>query len=548
VAAKTRTVSVYLLRDDVKTATDALLSAPSELDQYQVAAIGKQTTLYVARTPSRPPEWAGLFDGATDRTLEVSRPSYSAVMFLIAEKRMFALTFGAGGRFMLRNGSYERNFGLHVARNLVDPEQIRAVQSRRFSGAALQVRRQSSRESDIYQLDMDTQRDMLTTLQGRIIDGESGTSLSGRDAVRFTDSIDIRRLRPICKQLLKASGSNAYKKRYPWADQFEQITREAEIAKLDTEALTLLLEGKLDRFDVYPAEMVDEAVVDYGLDAGATTTVMEPTRTLLGKLIERSDAKDPEQLGNVLRGRQITARNDEGIAVGRWSWWECLFYESRGAKSIDVLDRGAWLRVRKDFAEAVNSFAAALTPSGLSLPDAKRDDLEDDYNKRVAVERADIRLLDKKLVAPIPGESRIEICDLYSQRGHLVHVKRAKGGSSGFSHLFGQASVSCGLLAEEPAFAEAVREQIGSWGASVKQPPDTSEHPVVLAVMLAAESTGARAAGLPFFSKIFLRQAVQDIRRMGYPVHYDEIPAPVAVATGQRAGGPKPAPRRRRRP
>lgn len=67
-------------------------------------------------------------------------------------------------------------------------------------------------------------------------------------------------------------------------------------------------------------------------------------------------------------------------------------------------------------------------------------------------------------------------------------------------------------------------------------------------MMLAAESTGARAAGLPFFSKIFLRQAVQDIRRMGYPVHYDEIPAPVAVTTGQRAGGPKPASQRRRKP
>jgi uncharacterized protein (TIGR04141 family) len=543
--AKTRTVSVYLLQDEVKTPADALVSDPAELDQYEVPAIG--TTLYVARTPPRPPAWASLFDGATDRTLDVRRPSYSAVMFLGVERRMFALTFGAGGRFMLHDGAWERNFGLHAARNLVDPEQIRSVQSRRFSGAALQVRRQSSRESDIYQLDMDTQRDLLTTLQGTIIDAEPGKSITGRDAVRFTDHIDIRRLRQICKQLLKASRSNAYKKLYPWADQFEQITSEPEVAKLDTEVLTLLLEGKLDRFDVYPAEMVDESVVDYGLEASAITTIMEPTRTLLAKVIERSKAKDPDELSRVLRSRQITARNDEGIAVGRWSWWECLFYESSGGRGVDVLDRGVWLRVRRDFAAAVNGFASALTPSGLSLPDAKRTDLEDDYNKRVAAERADIRLLDKKLVAPIAGESRIEICDLYSRQGHLVHVKRAKGGSSGFSHLFGQASVSCRLLAEEPEFASAVRSQIGSWAASVEQPPDTSEHPVVLAVVLAAESTGRGAAGLPFFSKIFLQQAVQDIRRMGYRVHYDEIPAPVALTTGQRAGGPKAAPRRRRR-
>lgn len=29
-----------------------------------------------------------------------------------------------------------------------------------------------------------------------------------------------------------------------------------------------------------------------------------------------------------------------------------------------------------------------------------------------------------------------------------------------------------------------------------------------------------------------VRQAVQDIRRMGYPVHYDEIPAPVVSPPG----------------
>ena len=393
---------------------------------------------------------------------------------------------------------------------------------------------------------MDTQRDMLTTLHGTIIDGKGGKSVSGRDAARLTDNIDVKQLLRVCKDLLKASRATGYKQRFPWADQVEPITSETEIAKLDTDALTLLLEGKLDTFDLYPPEMVDEAAVDYGTDAGAKTTVMEPTRTLLKHKIERSGASNPEQLRKILDKQQITARNDEGVTVGRWSWWECLFHESHGRATTDVLDRGVWLRVRKDYADAINNFAAALEPSDLNLPDASRNDLEDAYNKRVARGRADIRLLDKKLIAPIPGESRIEICDLFCERGHLVHVKR-RTGSSGLSHLFGQALVSSQLLAEEPAFAAGMRTALGNWSRLVKDPPVRGEHRVVLAVILAGESSGRGAKALPFFSKIFLRQTVQGITRMGYTVHYDEIPAPLTVATGQRSGGPKPASRRRRK-
>lgn len=540
---KTWTVSVYLLRASVKEAADALIVDPGELDAYRLSSVSADAVLYVNVTPAIPPAWVALFDGITDRPLRLVRPGFAAVLILPTRGRLFALTFGQAGRFLLRPGSYERDFGLHAARNLVDPEQIRSVQSRRFTDTALQVRRQLARPADIIQLDMDLQRDLLTTLEGAVIEGAHGKRVRGADAVRFTDHLHAERLPEICGLLLHAAGASAYKQRYPWADLVAQVTDPQQAAALDETALGLLLEGKLECFDVYPPEMVEDAAVDFGINAN--TVVMEPTSKLLGRLIQRSGASNPEALARWLRGSHITARDDEGTTVGRWSWWECLYHERRDNDQIVVLDRGVWLRVRCDFGGIVNDFAAALEPSDLKLPDALRTDVEAAYNERVAAERADIRLLDRKLIAPIAGESRIEICDLFCNRGHLVHVKRRKGGSSGLSHLFAQALVSSQLLARTPQFATAMRGQLAGWADCVKDPPVRTEHPVVLGLLLAAESSGQGARALPFFSKVALRQNVQQIQGMGFPVFFDEIPAPLTITTGQRAGGPKLARRRR---
>jgi uncharacterized protein (TIGR04141 family) len=541
-SGKTWTVSVYLLRAGIRDAADALNVALDALDAYRLTSVDTEAVLYVSTTPPMPPAWVSLFNGITDRPLQLSRPAFAAVLLLPVRGRLFALTFGQAGRFLLRTGSYERDFGLHAARNLVDPEQIRSVQSRRFADTALQVRRQLARPADIIQLDMDVQQDLLTTLEGAVIEGSAGKRVRGADAVRFTDHLSVTRLPGICGTLLDAAGASDYKKRYPWADQVTHITDSLEAESLEKKVLSLLLEGEFHRFDVYPPEMVDDAVVDFGINSN--TTVMEPTSKLLGKLIERSGASQPEELANWLRSSHISARDDEGTIVGRWSWWECLYFESRDKEQTAVLDRGVWLRIRRDFAEIVNRFAAALEPSDLKLPSALRTDLEADYNERVPTERTDIRLLDRKLIAPIPGESRVEICDLFCDRGHLVHVKRRKGGSSGLSHLFAQALVSSQLLARAPQFATAMRDQLRDWAHCVREPPARAEHPVVLGVLLAAESSGQGARALPFFAKVALRQNVQHIQGMGFPVFFDEIPAPLTIATGQRAGGPKPARRR----
>lgn len=518
----TRTISIYLLRDHITDAGEALDADPSSLETHAVKGL-KDARLYVSRSPARPPKWVDMFAGSAEPPLNLKRPSYGAVLLLEAGARYFALTFGSG-RHLLAYRSYERNFGLRVALNLVDPDRVRSANSRTFVDSALQVSRQIAEPSDIAGLEVDVQRDLLTRLEGSITRKDLGKRVAGADAARLTRPMEVKQIRSICSGLYKVSKESTYKKRYGWIDWVKEVTNPDEEESLNNEALELLLEGAVDRFDIYPPEMVSEDVVEYGTKRD--TTVMEPTRELLKATIAHSGASDPESLAYYLQHRYIKALNEEGVEVKRWSWWDCLYYEHRGAVGTVILDRGVWLRVKRDDAQAIHDFIAGVPPSGLILPTAERSEIEKHYNERAAAS-GNFRLLDRKLIKPIPSESPIEVCDLFAKEGAMVHVKRRKGGSSGLSHLFGQAFVSSKLLVTAPAYAPAVRKLLTDWGGSMKDPPRPIDHPIVLAVILASESSGEGAVALPFFSKVFMRQNVQQIQAMGFKVFYDEIPAPM---------------------
>lgn len=76
------------------------------------------------------------------------------------------------------------------------------------------------------------------------------------------------------------------------------------------------------------------------------------------------------------------------------------------------------------------------------------------------------------------------------------------------------------------------------------EPVSAADHSIVLALITNTAATGDVAGGLPFFTKVFLRQNVRRLQNVGFVVCLDEIP----VATpGVSSATPRPA-RKRRRP
>jgi len=152
----------------------------------------------------------------------------------------------------------------------------------------------------------------------------------------------------------------------------------------------------------------------------------------------------------------------------------------------------------------------------VALPPARSGEIEADYNTRLAKASPQHLLkLDARIKRPGGASSVIEFCDVLSDQGDLIHVKR-KSRSAALSHLFAQGSVSASTFINDGAFRTQVRQLIEgevaaesreTWLRLVPRADETvdrSRYRVTYAVI--TNSTREGRDWLPFFSKLNLMQ------------------------------------------
>jgi uncharacterized protein (TIGR04141 family) len=533
------TISVYLLKQRVTGAEQALREDAEVTSRHEVSAGDTVGTLYISDSEEHEPDWVRLLGPAASPPVSRPRRVASAVLILRAAGRWFALTFGTG-RYLLDSRAYERDFGLKVALNAVDPDRLRSAQARTFNDYALHTSRQLSRLSDVGALELDLQRDLLKALEGVLRDEAVGRRLVGRDAARLTAELDAAALAPKCAELLSLSESDAYKSAFPWVDAIKEIRDPEEVQAVEQLAFDALGKREFSRFDLYPPEFVATEIVEFRRWPGIPSTViLEPGPQLLKEPIRvpTSAVKAREALERY----RLIGVDSAGGEVDRWTYLECLHYETQHAGATYILDGGRWYRIEQALVEQVESFVQNLGPSDLGLPNASREQIERRYNEMAAA-RADLTLIDRKLVY-LKGRSSVEPCDLLSTRRHIIHVKPRKSGSAPLSHLFAQAVVSAECLLGEPMFRDKFRallqKHAPTFAPLLNDPIRARDFPIVLALITDQAGTGYPARELPFFSKLSLRLAVQRIHNMGFAVYVDEIPrtpgvSPAAPTRGRR--------------
>lgn len=116
---------------------------------------------------------------------------------------------------------------------------------------------------------------------------------------------------------------------------------------------------------------------------------------------------------------------------------------SVGGDTYLISDGEVWRASRSHIADIDNLLTPHVTLNPPWLPSYVAGESEDSYNKRAAA-HGNHFLLDKSLVR-LPGQTSFEPCDLLSQDGLFMHVKR-KTSSATMSHVAAQAVVSTQLL------------------------------------------------------------------------------------------------------
>ena len=149
----TRKLTMRLLRLD-STPEESLRRRASPLQEWQRIPGSK---LSFGNIGGDPPEWSKFLDLSADERRALRNRSTYALLFIPVDDRWFCITFGMG-HVKLDTSSIENNFGLRVALNELDPDQLRSIDIRKPDSNSLMRRSQTSRgsEQSIFGIDTDS--------------------------------------------------------------------------------------------------------------------------------------------------------------------------------------------------------------------------------------------------------------------------------------------------------------------------------------------------------------------------------------------------------
>ena len=519
-------LSIYLAKDG--TAEDkSLIKVEDAREAIALSVEGAEVSLYVKRErPSDAPPWTAIFTSkpeVPEGTFGVTR-TVGAALTVRRRGRTHVLTFGTGFH-LLNTEAIERDFGLRVALNSVEPSKLRSVDKTSYDHNPLNSRTQSTTDVDIFDLDMDSELDMLYAVTGASRVALFGSHVTGRDALTLMVETDLDGIVIILDEAVKR-----YLAKLPV--QFEWIDNVRKVKDAETiELLDLLLNDALS--DATQAniwlgepEVVDwEGQLGYSFDMYAKTP-RHPVLQL-GDLTEHLAMKGQDLTVETLKSTWVHVNNGEYQSVKTWSAYRCTYAEIADKERF-MLRNGAWYQVSADFVATVDAYLADLATYSYKFPMYAHSD-EGDYNEAVAKADSGICLMDKKNTKIGGQYDKIEFCDLIRNKSDLIHVKFYRS-SGTLSHLFAQGYVAAEAFIKDEEFRQRLNiklppaVQLGD--ATVR--PNAGAYCVVYAIATSKKLPGE----LPFFSKVTLRNALRTLRALGYDVRLSAIDIdPALIAT-----------------
>lgn len=479
-----------------------------------------QATLYVKTSPPpAPPGWTAFLLDGQDVTpgLFVGNRSEGAVLIVRDLGETFALSFGMG--YHLVNQDYvERDFGLRVTLNSVDPDKLRSLDKASYEDNWLNTRNQSPRDADIFELRADWEMDMVHAVTGASAVPLFGDQVTGRDALSIAPAAKLDDLHNILDEALKRRGS-PLPERFAWIDNVHRVKDRALIQILDDLLDETLKSNPQDpRVWMGEPEIVDwERQAGYSFDRRASSPIHSTLQ--LGELAQHVlDRKEAFCLA-ALKTNSVHVRDANGMCINSWPAHRCLYAELDLYGEIYILRNGDWHVVDDDFMKKVDRALGKIEVDITPLPIYNHAN-EGDYNATVVTGVAGIELMDKRNIAVGGPFDKIEFCDLVRNGSDLIHVKYYRS-SATLSHLFAQGLVSGEAFVKHEEFRRKLNDKLPK---SIKLPdvvaiPNSRKYRIVYAIATSKNLP----VDLPFFSKISLKNAALSLQTLGYKVAIAKI-------------------------
>lgn len=528
-------MSIYALKLG-KTVEDSLRIDHGYTETVDHSSAIPGLRVFIKRGSQGPPWWKKYLD--LDE--ELVQGTNSAAAFVSSGKRIFVLTFGAG-HFLLRDDSYEHDFGTRVVLNAVDPRKLKSTET--LDPDSSQRRRtQIPYDGDLALLSFSGDATVLKSLTGKARPkyNDIVRSVTGSSSLRVTTPARAKDLPKLLSRLRKLYKSDDFLRTFPDVAKIRPITDPALISTLDEKLSSAIFDLSAPIVLTVPdiLDYRDESFIQFS-GRGASPLFDDVYVKHYREYLEAHDVALETMSVEILKHDYMLLLDGSNTQRQRWSIYKSLVYEvSDGTDYSYHFSDGAWFKVAADLIVALRQDIDRYWIDA-NLPE-HRWQSEAEYNREVSDELNAV-CLDRTNVSP-KGQTAIEPCDilrLMDNKFELVHVKIGTS-SANLSHLFNQALNSAEVLRTVKQSRQKLHKIVEkkadiATADSVRAAVKNDQFQVAIAIVSHKRTPERKSDNLPIFSRISLRRALRSLSAMRVPVSVQLVPD----ATN-RAGKPKP--------
>jgi len=482
---------------------------------------------FIKQSVTKKPKWAKFAEKLTGEPLdELFNRSSSAVLILKIDNNIFAFTFGYG-RFLLNHKYFVSDFGIKTALNTLQHNSLRSVDLYTISDQPLQRKAQTIQESEMNVFGIDVSKDALRAVTGSAKKDIPFINITGGDATySFGIYEPIEDIPKIAKNLVHYYNLDDYKKEFEWVDNIKRLKDIEKIEELNDQLIKLIKDKEYQKVAI----TIPEIILWDNIFGFSFTRSKHKKQPILSSEIYLTSIPENITIETLKNDRLFiydVYENETNHSI-----YKCLYTEIKEEDATYIFFSGEWYSIDNNFMSRIDNILSDIKISTLKFPkveiweevkDKKKKikiETEDSYNKKASKENG-YHLLDKKLVKSSKTTSPIELCDLLTDDGKFIHVKHRKGGSAGLSHLFAQGSISAEILLGDRDFRVESRKLLRKFNKDLPDliPLDSFKSSnIEIVYLILGEDSKTLLKNLPFFSKVNLSKAYENLSQRGYKV------------------------------
>ena len=457
------------------------------------------------------------------------------------EERFFAITFGRSGRFLLNLEHCDPTFGKHYAYNILssNPE----YKALAYTEVDIDEKKLKSERAKLSgKVEVLRRVRVFIPRMLTVVDGKKQICSFLGAHIHITNKLALETIGERCQNFLKIANREDYKKEYQEIDYFTPIedVDKVFIQSFDSGNYDIELPFGIEvTSDTQPNSFKLSSRLAWKKNFSPLEESYNDFSLLVKDLKEFIKKTPSKEVLGKLKKIKISGKDDSSHQIDHWRADQLITATVEAAGKTYWIEGGEVFEVANDFVKSINekvneSFLARTSlPAGSSLrmldPFDESVDTEkrtrnkeeymvvseSAYNKRMQKHHPrDFLLYDCKLF-PVTDDSNhhstVEICDLLSKEGDIIHIKRWESNSGNASYIVTQAQSSTDLLVKDKKFMRDFLETIPKDGVFANVPSllDQRKFRVILAFIDARDEFTPSL--LPFNIKLALYKGLKDI-------------------------------------